>query len=284
LSVVVGEAVGTFAAVGDSCVDVYPEHGVRAVGGQAANVAAGWARDGVRSEYVGPIGSDEDAGFVLQALHEAGVGIEHVRHTTGPTGVTMITLTQDGERVFGHSDPGVGDAYQPLRRELAAIGEDTRWVHLANVHSLSRAVDDVREVLPDAGVSYDLSDDWRSEHGPVDLRGVDVAIFSWTGALDADAEALAGRFLDAGAGLVVATAGAYGSLARQPDRTVRQPALETVVVDTCGAGDAFTSRLILEHVRGRGLDRALQAGAEAGAWACGFVGSFPQAQSIRTTS
>jgi sugar/nucleoside kinase (ribokinase family) len=77
---------------------------------------------------------------------------------------------------------------------------------------------------------------------------------------DDEIEALARRMLDDGAGMLICAAGPFGSLACE------------VIVDTCGAGDAFTSRLVLECLNGS----SLQAATVASTAACAYVGLFPQ--------
>ncbi|MGO9177867.1 MAG: PfkB family carbohydrate kinase [Candidatus Limnocylindrales bacterium] len=266
----------SLVAIGDNCIDEYVDLGLATVGGQAANVAVQWARLGARSEYVGPVGTDSAGGIVLEALGHAGVSIEHVRRLDGATGVTEITLTSSGERVFGRSDPGVCRGFTPSWADLSELDRTCTWVHLANLGTIPATVRDVRAVLPAVGISFDLSDEWGSELRDVDLAGVDVAFFSWHAEPGAAAFEQARRLSASGAGLVVGTCGPYGSFAWHQTDVRIEPARQVAAVDTCGAGDAYTARFLLERIRGRPLLACLRAATETAADACTFIGSFPQ--------
>jgi fructokinase len=67
----------------------------------------------------------------------------------------------------------------------------------------------------------------------------------WLYGKPADAGAVARKWLDLGAGLVVITMGADGAIGWVAGRpAVSRPALPVAVIDTVGAGDAFTSGLL----------------------------------------
>jgi fructokinase len=72
-------------------------------------------------------------------------------------------------------------------------------------------------------------------------------------------EDVAGRWLGLGPQLVVVTCGGDGAMALRGTRTVlHRPAYPALVVDTSGAGDAFTAALLA------GLGQLSQAGASPG--------------------
>jgi fructoselysine 6-kinase len=266
----------SLAAIGDNCIDEYVDLGLATVGGQAANVAVQWAGLGARSEYMGPVGTDSSGDIVLEALGHTGVSIEHVRRLDGATAVTEITLTSSGERVFGRSDPGVCRGFTPSVADLLELDGQCAWVHLANLGTIPATVSNVRAVLPAAGISIDLSDEWGSELLDVDLSGIDVAFLSWHAEPAEAAFEQARRLIASGAGLVVGTCGPYGSFAWDQTEVRVEPAREVTAVDTCGAGDAYTARFLLERILGRSLPECLRAATETAADACMFIGSFPQ--------
>ena len=78
-------------------------------------------------------------------------------------------------------------------------------------------------------------------------------------------------------GTVVVTLGAGGALAAHGGRvTARAPASPAAaVVDTTGAGDAFTGGLLAARLTGADLPDALSAGCHAGAEAVALVGGRP---------
>jgi len=77
---------------------------------------------------------------------------------------------------------------------------------------------------------------------------------------------------------LVVTCGADGALAmRGPDRVTVSAAPVDKVVDTTGAGDLFAAGFLTAHSRGHGLERCLEAGAQAAAEIISHFGARPEA-------
>src|ERR1700694_755757 len=261
--------------MGDNCVDIYRGLGLMSVGGQAANVAANWARLGIESEYYGLVGLDPAGLRVLGALRTAGVSVEHVRRVPGNTGYTEISI-RDGERVFGHSDPGVCRNYEPSADDIDGLDPGTAWVHLANLGARQVTVRALSSRWPEVRVSWDLSDDFARSAEPPDLSGVEVAFYSWDGKPDDDAITAPSQLPAAGAGVAVGTCGRFGSIAWDGTAAVLQPAVNVAVVDTCGAGDAYIASFIDVRLAGHPLESCMRVATREAANACMYIGSFPQ--------
>ena len=94
------------ATIGESCVDRYlPPIGLDAPGGNALNVAAGLAAAGLTVAHVGAVGDDDEGRFVLARAAERGIDTTHLAVVPGGrTGLTTITVTPDGDRVFDRKD------------------------------------------------------------------------------------------------------------------------------------------------------------------------------------
>ncbi len=88
----------------------------------------------------------------------------------------------------------------------------------------------------------------------------------------------AGRLLAAFAGLelVAITLGAHGSLLVTRDETVRHRGVPAVVVDTVGAGDAFTAALVVYRLLGFSLAVQSEAANRWGAWVASQAGAMPE--------
>ena len=91
---------------------------------------------------------------------------------------------------------------------------------------------------------------------------------------DGDTERAARVLLSRGAGAVLLTLGAGGSVLLTHDDSHRAPAHLTHVVDTAGAGDTFTSVFLAACNLGRSRAEALLAGAHASALAVSRAGTF----------
>ena len=94
----------------------------------------------------------------------------------------------------------------------------------------------------------------------------------------ADLESMARRLLKAyELELVCVTRGAAGSLLVTSSETVDHPGVPVDVVDTIGAGDAFTAALASGYLRGAPLERVSEAANRLGAWVASQTGAMPAA-------
>lgn len=94
-----------------------------------------------------------------------------------------------------------------------------------------------------------------------------------------DLESMAQRLLKAyeDLELVCVTRGAEGSLLVTSSETVSHPGVRVDVVDTIGAGDAFTAALASGYLRGAPLERVSEAANRLGAWVASRTGAMPGA-------
>lgn len=70
--------------------------------------------------------------------------------------------------------------------------------------------------------------------------------------------------------------GGKGSLLVGRDARDRHPGVSTKVVDTVGAGDAFTAALADAYLRGATLGEMNEAGNRWGAWVASQPGGMPE--------
>ncbi len=77
--------------------------------------------------------------------------------------------------------------------------------------------------------------------------------------------------------VVCVTRGAEGSLVVTSTETVAHPGVPVDVVDTIGAGDAFTAVLASGYLRGVPLERVSEAANRLGAWVASQTGAMPSA-------
>jgi ribokinase len=210
---------------------------VRGPGGKGANQAVAAARVGAKVRMVGAVGGDELAEEALSGLRAAGVELEVERK--GQTGVALIYVDSAGENEIAVF-PGANWQVTPRAVEGAVLCqlEIPDEVVLAagakaDFFALNAAPARVLDVEPDLLVVNEL------EH-EVFSRGKLVAV----------------------------THGAQGATLYEGGREVARAAAPRVdVVDSTGAGDAFTAALVVALLEGDGhqaaLERACVAGAEA---------------------
>ena len=77
--------------------------------------------------------------------------------------------------------------------------------------------------------------------------------------------------------VVCVTRGAEGSLLVTASETMAHPGVLVDVVDTIGAGDAFTAVLASGYLRGVPLERVSEAANRLGAWVASQTGAMPAA-------
>ncbi len=257
------------AAVGDNCVDVYVgDHEGRFPGGNALNVAALCAQDGLESSYFGTLGDDAYGAALLGAASAAGVDVSSVERDRGPTGVTTVRLA-GGEREFISEEYGISASFaidEVVAEKLSAYD----WVHLSRVGHADAIIGLARSGVP---ISRDFGTELREGVGErMDARDLEVAFFS---AVDrAEAEEQAAVLVGLGARLGVGTIGSEGAIAVGPEGVLHQPAHAVKPVDTLGAGDAFIAGFIAATLSGDDLEQVMRRAAEAAAQTCARLGAW----------
>ena len=76
--------------------------------------------------------------------------------------------------------------------------------------------------------------------------------------------------------LVILTKGADGSEVITADEVIPQPAGETQVVDTVGAGDSFTAAFVVAYLHGKSLSDAQRQASDTAAYVCSRKGAMPE--------
>jgi ribokinase len=248
-------------------------------GGKGANQAVAAARSAVATRLVAAVGADESGDSALAELAADGVDVRGcLRLPDAPTGVALIVVDPSGanqiavasganaaldaagvERALSDVVPDPGDVVLvgfEVGEEavLAAAG----W---ARRHGLRLVVDPApaRRLPPDLLACRPLLKPNQSEAAA--LSGTD------------DAGAAAARLAEASGVPVVVTLGAGGALLHEGGRTTRFPGHAVPVVDTTGAGDAFSGILAAELARGRGLEEALRRAVAGSALATTVAGA-----------
>jgi sulfofructose kinase len=219
---------------------------VVAGGGPAATAAVTLARLGVEVAFAGAVGDDAAGGEIRAGLAREGVDVSELRVVAGARSPrSTILVGPAGGRSIVHV-PGTA------RFDPGELPE-AEWVHVDHVGYPA-----VR------GRGLRLSVDGGNPIPGLDLA--EVALYAPTEA------ALAGDPADAlaaGAGLVVVTRGAAGSVAhtREGERIV-VPAPSAEIVSTLGAGDVFHGALLAQLVRSVALRDALAAANRIAAESC----------------
>jgi ribokinase len=267
----------------------------RLPGGKAANVAWLAARLGQPAVLLGRVGRDEFAAQALEPLALGGVDVRAVRRGPGSTGVAIVVVPPGGKKQIvaaGEANQALGDAdIDAIERILKDAPAGS--VLVADYEVTAQAVSRALAVAHDRGLKVVVDPSFPDRVPPADLALIDVLTPN-----EEEARTLAGI---AGQGLAASLAAARALASRGP-RTVaikldgggcllwhegccwRLQAAPVEVVDTTGAGDAFTGAFAIALMRGDdALEAARQAVAasEVAVTAFGAQPSFPDAAALR---
>ncbi|GAA4675132.1 PfkB family carbohydrate kinase [Gordonia humi] len=219
-------------------------------GGKGANQAAAAARAGAATTFIGAVG--DDGARVLDSLGDVDLRVTRV---PGPTGTAVITVDGRGENTI---------VVVPGANALLSLTDDDRRVVADADVLLMQSEVPVPVVLDAARAARAGGTTVILNPSPVrDLPDelwslVDVVVVN-------ESEASASASHLARIPTVVTTFGANGAALRSPDGEFRVDGIAVDVVDTTGAGDAFTGTLAAswDLPPAERLARANTAGARA---------------------
>lgn len=234
-------------------------------GGKGANQAIAVARAGGSCTFLGAIGSDSFGVTLTARLAASGVDTSQLRVVYGRSGVALITVNAVGENAIVVT-PGATAAFTALTEaELSAVRRADVLVAQLEIpiHTVLQAARAAREagtrMVLNAAPARDL---------PGELfELVDLLVVN-----EVEARAITGKGRDEPAALLsvvpraVLTLGRDGAWYGDRDGTeLRIPAVPVDVVDSTGAGDAFTGALAVAWGEGRDLVDAVRWATAAGA-------------------
>jgi sugar/nucleoside kinase (ribokinase family) len=230
-------------------------------GGQAANVAAWVVELGGRARFLGKRARDPAGRILAEELRGLGVELAGPEVAAG-TGTVVSVATPDGARTM-LSDRGVSTDFAPEELDAEWL-EGCDRLHLPG-YSLVRSP--LRETGLEAArrapaVSVDLSSTAAIEEAGLDRFREALASLEPEIVFANEAEARLVGDLDAET--VVVKRGARGCVVHSAGRRVEHPAVETDVVDSTGAGDAFAAGFLVGGPE-LALDAAARCVAKMGA-------------------
>ena len=250
-------------------------------GGKGANQAVAAARLGARVRMIGRVGADAYGAELGRGLEAEGIEAADVAEIDAPTGVALISVSEDGQNAIVVS-PGANARLRPedlAPERFAGAGVVVLQLEtpLATVHraaELGRAAG--ARVLLNAAPAQALPEGLM---GALDLLVVnEFEAAQVAGAREPEGleEALAlARQLARQVPVAVVTLGARGLVWAGAEGEGYLPAFEVRAVDTTAAGDAFVGGLAAALAAGDPLAAALRFASAAGALAATRPGAQP---------
>ena len=250
-------------------------------GGQVTTALATCAALGLRTAYVGTVGSDDYARRMRAELDACGIDASRViaREGTNPFAVILLD-DREGERVVLWSR---GPHLQLAAREITPdMFTDARLVHIDDV-DLDASIaagrfarernipvtSDIERTSDEARVLIDtVTIPIFAEHVPMALTGEQT--------LAAALRALRRPHHT----MLVVTRGARGAMMLADDELIEEPGTAVKVIDTTGAGDIFRGAFIYALLRGAAPRDVLRFANAAAAISCTRVGAMASAPTV----
>lgn len=263
-------------------------------GGAVCNNLAQAARLGMKTAWVGFLGSDPEGRYLVRKMGEAGVDASHSRALRGKrTSVSWIAVGPDGERAI-YMFPNANGTVEPrhVERYWRGVISSCAHFHAEAAQTPLRTVIAAMRIAREAGarVLFDLDvplDDllFDSKLGTEAeleecfrlchvLKPCKKAAIGLTRKRNLEGAAL--ELLKTGPELVAITDGAHGALLATRHEMVKAPAVKMRAKDTTGAGDAFMGGLSFAVYGKEPLARAGLIANACAAYCVARVGSRSQ--------
>jgi len=221
-------------------------------GGKGANQALAAHRLGAKVYMVGRVGDDPLADEATQTLRQEGVDLSYCKALEAcSTGLALIVVSESGENQIVVA-PGANAVFNAEDLELPETDAIIAQLEVPVETILKAAVDNDSFFCLNAAPAKPVPDEL--------LQHVDLLVVN-----EIEAQTL-GAELDSFTGLLATTYGAEGAELKQHGKLIAKAKPPTVaVVDTTGAGDAFTAALTVALVSGKQPQAALEYACIAGA-------------------
>lgn len=238
---------------------------VEAPGGSAANTIAGLSRLGVRTGFIGTVGSDRKGDFILDDLKKEGMDTSCVKRAKGATGTIIGFVDRKGERAL-YAYPGVNDSLEILKKHIT-YARSSKYLHLSSFVG-DRSLRAQKRLIKEAkgprisfapGMLY--AKRFRSIKSIIKKSSVIFLNIEETKLLTgSDYRDGAAELIGVGAEIVAITLGKKGCYVASEGKSHLVKAYPARAVDTTGAGDAFAAGFLYGLLEGRSTELCAKMG------------------------
>jgi sugar/nucleoside kinase (ribokinase family) len=273
----IGAPLGSMTLIDEQKAhDIYNKMGpaTEMSGGSVANTVAGFANLGGSAAYIGRVRDDQLGDIFVHDMQSLGVDVRLQPASEGaPTARSHVLVSSDGQRTM--------QTYLGACTELGVADVTPKTVGQPKVILLEGYVWDIPEgpalaaaavklgAESGAKIALSLSDSFcverhRDAYMDAVTNGVDIVFADEDEVMALYQVDSFDKVLDAIKGsdnLFVMTRGAQGSVVVHGDETVVQQAIPiTEIVDTTGAGDAYTAAFLYGWTAGKSLAESASLG------------------------
>lgn len=253
-------------------------------GGKGANQAVAAARLGAQVSMVGCVGRDAYGEVLREALLADGIDCQAVSTVEGSSGVALIVVDDNSQNAIvivaganGALTPALIDQFEAVLQAADVIICQLEVPDATVEYALKRGRELGKTViLNPAPASRALPAHW---YAAIDYLIPNESEASTLTGLPVDslatAETAATRLIAMGAGKVIITLGAQGSLFADGQRSEHFVAPKVKAVDTTAAGDTFVGGFAAALAGGKSESEAIRFGQAAAALSVTRAGAQP---------
>lgn len=274
--------------IGEILWDMLPSG--KALGGAPANFAYHASRLGEEGWAVSAIGDDPLGAEIMSIVGSK--GLEHLISVVDkPTGTVQVTLDAAGVPSYKIME-GVAWDNIPMTEEMKALAARTDAVCFGSLvqraNSRASVLSFLESVPADALKVFDINlrQHYYSKEiiekslnisDVLKINDEEIRIVAEMFSLgDDDVVACRALALSFNLKFVILTKGADGSVLITADELIHQSVGQVDVVDTVGAGDAFTAAFVVSYLRGDTLAQAQCKASEIAGYVCAHKGAMPE--------
>lgn len=274
--------------IGELLWDMLPSG--KAIGGAPANFAYHAGRLGEEGWVVSAVGDDALGHEILDVLDEKRLH-SLVAMVDKPTGTVQVSLDDAGVPTYTIVEDVAWDhiPFTPKMQDLASRADAVCFGSLVQRNGSRASVLKFLEAVPASALKvFDINlrqhfytpEILRKSLEIADVLKIndeEIVILSEMFGLGSDPrEACRKLIRQYSLRFVLLTKGAQGSEVISPDEVIPQGVGKVDVVDTVGAGDAFTAAFTVAYLRGDSLADAQKLAGEVTAYVCSHKGAMPE--------
>jgi sulfofructose kinase len=250
-------------------------------GGQVTTALATCAAMGLRTSYIGTIGSDHNGGRMREELNGRGIDTTHAvaRKAASPFAVILLDDRHGERMVLWHRDPAIVLTSGEVDRKAVTTA---RLLHVDDVDlaasiqsanlavaagkpvtsDIERTTEDVRSLIDAVTIPI------FAEHVPTELTG------------ETNLPRALERLRRPHHSMICVTLGPRGALLLAGHDVIHEPGISVQTLDTTGAGDIFRGAFIYALLRGDAPRDIVRFANAAAALSCSRVGAMSSIPSL----
>lgn len=285
--------------IGELLWDIYPD-GRKVAGGAPFNFAFHCHQLGHPAVIVSRVGDDDLGRELREQVKRLGLSDEYIQtDREHPTGTVRVTLDQHKVPTYTITEKvawdyiGWDDELERLAGTAVAMCFGTLAQRLGTPIAMYRLVTEMRARRPPGLIVFDVN--LRSSSGHPQILEWGLKVSHWRKVNLEELSILEGHTASelfdwpSAGGIAILTRGDEGCVVYHqweeddgeggeffPNETIEEPGVPVRVVDTVGAGDAFTAAMVCLHLEGRQLRECARFANHYAARVCEYQGATPR--------